>query len=89
MAKLPPIQTLKACPHCGCNSFYVMQRYSGKGPYSRRFDGLVTANPEMYDCLATKADKTAFCDYCGKAVARWDEDADAPHYNKTRPGHYA
>lgn len=35
MAKLPPIQTLSECPHCGGDEFYVVQTYSGKGVYRR------------------------------------------------------
>ena len=34
MSKLPPIQEVSACPHCGNDDeFYVMQTYSGRGIY--------------------------------------------------------
>lgn len=32
MAKLPSIQEVRACPHCGNDDeFYVVQTYSGRG----------------------------------------------------------
>jgi hypothetical protein len=82
-AKLPPIQEVRACPHCGNDDeFYVVQSYSGKGVYRRCFDGYATDNTEMYNCLTTKVSKRAFCGSCNKPVARWDEEADTKHYTK-------
>ncbi|WP_326430338.1 hypothetical protein VQ574_21685 (plasmid) [Stutzerimonas frequens] len=75
--KLPPIQSLSACPHCGCAEFYVEQTYSGKGPYHRTFAGGLGDNGEMYDCINHKAGKRAFCSDCREPVASWDEDKDA------------
>lgn len=82
MAKaLPSIQTLSACPFCGCAEFFVKQRYSGQGCYNRQFNGQPGAsNGQMYDCLNVTVGKTAFCCGCGEPVARWDEDADGNHY---------
>ncbi|MBF8164264.1 hypothetical protein IVE04_24170 [Pseudomonas mendocina] len=82
MAKLPPIHTLTACPHCGSETFYVMQAYAGKGVYHRRFDGFTTDNSGMYDALRHKAGKRAFCSECETPLASWDEDTDARQYCK-------
>ncbi|WP_219096264.1 hypothetical protein [Pseudomonas sp. UMAB-40] len=85
MATLPPIHEVKACPHCGNDDeFYVMQTYSGRGVYRRGFDGYVTDNTDMYDCLSAKVSKRAYCATCHKPVAQWDEEADSPHYGKQR-----
>lgn len=82
-AKLPPIQQVRACPHCGNDDeFYVVQRYSGQGVYRRCFDGYTTDNSHMYDCLNTKVSKRAFCGRCDKPVASWDEDTDHAYYTK-------
>lgn len=89
MAKLPPIQTLSACPHCGYEEFYVVQTYSGRGRYARRFDGIETYNGEMYDCLNVKAGKTAFCGRCDKRVACWNDEEDGNDYGKPEPGRCA
>ena len=76
-AKLPPIQQVRACPHCGNDDqFYVVHRYSGQGEYRRCFDGSSGDNNDMYNCLAVKVSKRAFCDRCDEPVASWDEDAD-------------
>lgn len=83
MAALPPIQEVKACPHCGNDDeFYVIQTYSGRGVYRRGFDGIVTDNSQMYDCLNAKVSKRAYCASCDKPVAQWDEKADASRYNQ-------
>ncbi|MBX8558096.1 hypothetical protein K5D43_26825, partial [Pseudomonas cichorii] len=77
--------TIRACPHCGNDDeFYVVQRYSGQGVYRRCFDGSSTDNTEMYNCLAAKVSKRAFCGSCDKPVASWDEDADGPHYTNNK-----
>lgn len=79
--KLPPIQDVKICPHCGGDQFYVMQRYSGRGQYHRKLDGTEGAsNGLMYDCLVHKVEKTAFCSDCEKPIAKWDQDTDSPAY---------
>ena len=81
--RLPPIQEVKACPHCGNDDeFYVVQRYSGQGVYRRCFDGYETDNTGMYDCLDFKVSKRAFCGVCDKPVARWDDESDAKAYTK-------
>lgn len=86
MAKLPPIQTLKACPHCGnADEFYVVQVYSGRGVYRRCFDGYQADNGGMYDCLNHRASKRAFCGDCDKPVASWDEATDSDAYLQERP----
>lgn len=82
MAKLPPIQTLSACPHCGGEEFYVMQVYKGKGAYHRRFDGYSADNTGMYDCLNVRVGKRAFCTDCHKPVASWDDNTDQGAYGK-------
>lgn len=83
MLKLPTIHEVSACPHCGNDDeFYVTQTYRGRGVYKRGFNGYVTDNSQMYDCLSAKVSKRAYCSTCDKPVAKWDEDADAPHYNK-------
>lgn len=74
--RLPPITELKACPHCGCDEFYVVQRYKGTGKYNRRFDGGSADNTTMYDCLIESPGKIAFCVDCTVAIARWDQEAD-------------
>ena len=87
MATLPSIQDLQACPHCGGEEFYVVQRYSGRGVYRRTFDGHFADNSHMYDCLNTTVGKRAFCSDCEVPVARWDEDQDGEKYNKRREDH--
>ncbi|APB61018.1 hypothetical protein ACXHIE_005838 [Pseudomonas aeruginosa] len=82
MAKLPPIQTLSECPHCGGDEFYVVQTYSGKGVYRRCFNGYRADNSHMYDGLNHKVGKRAFCGDCDKPVASWDDDADSGAYLK-------
>lgn len=83
MAKLPSIQEVRACPHCGNDDeFYVKQTYSGRGVYRRGFDGYITDNSHMYDCLDAKVSKRAYCATCHKPVAVWDEDADSSNYTK-------
>lgn len=83
MSKLPPIQEVTACPYCGNDDeFYVKQTYSGRGVYRRGFDGYVTDNSHMYDCLNAKVSKWAYCSTCDKPVAQWDDIADGQHYNK-------
>ncbi|HEJ2342260.1 TPA: hypothetical protein ACWLUJ_005777 [Pseudomonas aeruginosa] len=82
MAKLPPIQTLSECPHCGADQFYVVQVYSGKGAYHRRFDGYSADNTDMYNCLNHRASKRAFCSECDRPVASWDETVDPKAYVK-------
>lgn len=80
---LPHIQDVKCCPHCGNDDeFYVIQTYSGKGKYKRGFDGFVTDNTEMYDCLDAKVSKKAFCESCDMPVAKWDEKLDSKEYTK-------
>jgi hypothetical protein len=81
MAKrLPPITELTACPHCGGDEFYVVQRYKGTGNYNRRFDGGSADNTTMYDCLKEVAGKIAFCVDCNVALARWDQEANNDLY---------
>ncbi|EOA3731036.1 TPA: hypothetical protein ACVFH3_006096 [Pseudomonas aeruginosa] len=89
MAKLPPIQTLSECPHCGADQFYVMQVYSGKGAYYRRFDGYSADNTEMYNCLDHRAGKRAFCSECDKPVASWDEGTDPKAYVKDEHANFS
>jgi hypothetical protein len=80
--KLPPIQLVKECPHCGGDQFYVMQRYTGRGQYHRKLDGSEGAsNGLMHDCLIVKAEKTAFCSDCNQAIGRWDQEADESAYS--------
>ncbi|EPQ6932490.1 hypothetical protein ACUVZD_000133 [Pseudomonas aeruginosa] len=86
MAKLPPIQTLSECPHCASEEFYVVQVYSGKGSYHRRFDGYTADNAQMYDCLSQRVGKRAFCSECHRPVASWDEAADPAAYGKDNHG---
>lgn len=82
MAKLPPIQSLSKCPHCGSETFYVMQAYAGKGAYYRRFDGYQAENSGMYDSLRHRISKRAFCGECKKPLASWDEATDSAAYGK-------
>lgn len=82
---LPHIDDVKCCPHCGNDDeFYVIQVYSGKGKYKRGFDGYVTDNSHMYDCLDAKVSKKAFCESCDMPVAKWDDKLDGTKYNETR-----
>ncbi|XLY90485.1 hypothetical protein ACK8QS_22740 (plasmid) [Ectopseudomonas mendocina] len=78
--KLPPIQSLSACPQCESDTFYVVQTYSGKGRYHRTFAGGLGENGEMYDCLNHRAGKRAFCSDCHQPVASWDESKDEAAY---------
>lgn len=81
--KLPPITEVSACPHCGGDEFFVMQRYKGVGPYHRRFDRNEGAdNTEMYDCLNETVGKTAFCSDCNQPVARWDQEQNNSQYTQ-------
>lgn len=77
---LPSIQSLSACPHCGGDEFYVVETYSGRSNYFRRFDKGQAYNGHMYDSLNSKAGKRAFCAACDKPIAKWDEGVDSPAY---------
>lgn len=81
MAKLPPIQSLSACPHCGGDQFYVLYRVSGTVARHRLFGGDSGAdNSTMWDRVNMTARKTAACSDCHKLVARWDEEQDDTAY---------
>lgn len=80
-AGLPPISDLKACPHCGSDTFHVIQRYKGVGGYHRSFSGALADNTGMYDGLNHTVGKTAYCSNCRRSIARWDEEADAPKFD--------
>lgn len=78
--KLPPIQSLSACPHCEGDQFFVVHTYRGKGGYHRTFGGGLGDNSGMYDTLHHQAGKRAFCSDCHNPVASWDEDKDDAAY---------
>lgn len=77
---LPPIQSLKACPHCSADGFYVEYEASGTVSEHRLFNGQPADNTSMYGGLRLKALATAFCSNCFKPIARWNEDLDIKAY---------
>ena len=70
-AKLPTLAELTACPHCGCEEYYVRYQYSGKGVYGRSYNGNNEGvnNSGMYDKLVMTPGKRAYCTDCDKPVA--------------------
>lgn len=70
VTKLPSIQAVRAFPHCGNDyELYVKHTYSGRGVYRRGFDGHITDNSHMYDCIDTKVSKRTYFATCDKPVA--------------------
>jgi uncharacterized protein (DUF983 family) len=82
MSKLPPIQTVKACPHCGGDQFFVVYVFSGKGEAHHLLNGEAGADSSgMHDGLKFVPQVTAKCSDCKKAIGRWDESKDGPAYS--------
>jgi hypothetical protein len=79
--KLPPIQSVKVCPYCGGDQFYVVYVFSGKGMAHHLLNGEAGADSSgLHNGLKATPQKTAKCSDCNRSIGQWDETIDGPAY---------
>lgn len=62
-------KTMKECPYCGHDEFYIKQSYSGESEFNYRFNGGETNNSEFFDGANIKdTTKYAYCKGCRKRL---------------------
>jgi hypothetical protein len=64
----------KVCPFCKSNfGFYTKHTYTGSGIYRYEFNGEVSENGDMYECLNSTDSKYTYCLNCDKRLLEHDE----------------
>lgn len=62
-------KSMKECPYCGHDEFYIKKSYSGISEFDYRFDGEETDNGEFFDYASIKdITKYAYCKRCRKRL---------------------
>lgn len=60
---------IKGCPHCGCEEYYIKQRFKGNCEYRCRFDGKEAVNDGIHDNIEyTNTSRYAYCVDCNKRI---------------------
>lgn len=66
--------SIKSCPYCGSEEYYIRQSFKGTCNYYIRFDGKETDNGSMYENSSYKnISKYAWCSKCGKRLFKLED----------------
>jgi hypothetical protein len=66
--------TMKCCPYCGNDKYYIKYKFSGTGRHYSRFDGKEISNSGIDDSSqSVKINKYAWCSKCHKKLFKIED----------------